>query len=93
MTRPVSPETPVLSVDEVLDRVIGIVGLFTNPRHIDPRASLKADLALDGLDRMGIACEIAETLHVDVSDEDLEDWDTVEDIARTVEAALRSKVA
>lgn len=70
---------------ETVDRVIGILGLYVGPRHIDPRASLRGDLGLDWIDRQGIACELAELFGFDVPDGVLADWETVEDIAVTVD--------
>ena len=84
----IAPPTP-----ETIDRVIGIIRLFTGPREIDARAALATDLALDDWDRAGIAIELSEQFHFDVTDKDIEDWDTVEDVARTVEHAIRSKAA
>ncbi|CDO35031.1 acyl carrier protein [Novosphingobium sp. KN65.2] len=78
---------------ETIDSVIGIVALFTGPRRIDLRASLRDDLGLDDIDRMAIGVELSEAFGSDVRDKEIEDWDTIEDIARTVEAMNRSKAA
>ena len=85
MTPPPTPET--------IDQVISVVALFTGPRRIDPRASLQGDLALDMLDRTGIALELETTFSITVDERETSDWETVEDIARTVEFLSRSKAA
>ena len=85
MTPPPSPET--------IDRITGIVALYTSLRRIDPNASLRGDLCLDDIDRAGIASDISEDFGLDVSDHDLIEWETVEDIARTVEQLQRLQPA
>lgn len=77
MTPPPTPET--------LDRVIGIVALYVGPQRIDARSSLAGDLGLDWVDRQGIESEIAAVFEIDVPDREIEDWETVEDIAVTVQ--------
>jgi acyl carrier protein len=77
MTPPPTPET--------LDRVIGLVALYGAPHVIGAHTRLAADLALDWLDRVGIGCDLAAVFEIDVPDAEIADWDTVEDIARTVQ--------
>lgn len=85
MTPTPSPET--------LDRVIGIVELYTLARRITANSALRQDLGIDDMDRMGIACELSSTFSVDASDHEVVEWDTAEDIARTVEWHQRSRAA
>jgi acyl carrier protein len=85
MTPPPTPET--------IDQVISVITLFTGPRRIDPRASLQGDLALDWMDRIELALEIEATFNITVGDLETKDWETVEDVARTVEFLSRSKAA
>ncbi|MFC0684660.1 acyl carrier protein [Novosphingobium clariflavum] len=76
MTPPPSPET--------VDRVTGVLALFVDADQIDPRAFLVGDLALSWRDRLCLCSELEETFQIDIPDQVLTDWETVEDIASTV---------
>ncbi|MCT2398492.1 acyl carrier protein [Novosphingobium mangrovi (ex Huang et al. 2023)] len=80
MTPPPSPET--------IDRVTGVIELFTTARRIDPRALLGDDLGFGWLDRMNLGCELDTTFTIAIPDREVSDWDTVEDVARTVDRLL-----
>ena len=50
--------------------------------------NLVADLALDSLDRVDLTVTLEQEFNIDISDAALEEWQTVGDVVKTVEALV-----
>ena len=50
--------------------------------------NLVADLALDSLDRVDLTFTLEQEFNIDISDAALEEWQTVGDVVKTVEALV-----
>lgn len=72
---------------ETVDAVIEAIGMLLGPlgRRADARSHLKADLAFDFLHRQSLACELDEAFLIEIPDDDVAEWDTVTDVALTVD--------
>lgn len=74
----------------LIDRVIAaLVAAGIRPRAaFEPHATLDGDLGLDTLDRecAAIACE--DVFGIEIGEAAPDEWQTVADIARTIEAVL-----
>lgn len=54
--------------------------------QITPMSKLIEDLSMDSLDRQTVACELEEAFGLELGDDAVASWCTVEDIARSIEA-------
>ena len=78
-----SPDQPA----DALAKVIGIIQSATRFQfgyRIGASASLSADLELDAIDRVSMACALDEAFQIEVPDADVEAWETVSDVTATV---------
>lgn len=62
-------------------------------RHgcLAPTARLDEDLAMDSLDRQSLACELDVAFGIEIPDDDIALWQTVADVARTVDRLLEPR--
>lgn len=76
-------------------RVIQLLGpllRLDRKQALTPMAELEADLAMDSLDRQTLACDLDESFRIEIPDDDLAGWQTVLDIAETVDRLLAAKL-
>lgn len=74
-----TPET----VESVIEAVSLITRFSTPAARADSR--LCADLALDSLDRQSLAAELDESFAIEIPDDAVAEWETVTDVATTVD--------
>jgi len=57
-----------------------MISVYSNIPNIKPEFSFRDDLGLDSLGMIELAMEIEASLDLNISDEDMEKWTTIQDI-------------
>mgnify|MGYP003388684609 CR=1 FL=1 len=78
---------------ETVEAVIEAIALVTRCPRGCAESSLAADLAFDALDRMALACELDEAFEIDLPDADVAEWESVADVALSIDRLTREKSA
>jgi len=73
-----------------LNRVAEVLAEYAGTSDpIAPETHLVEDLRLDSLDAVEISLTLEDEFGVEITDEELEDWQTVSDIVKSVTKAVR----
>ena len=87
MTGP-RPALPFVQVARVIAGALRI-----EPARVTPCATLTTDLACDSLDRQTIAADLDTTFGIEIPDDDISEWRTALDAARSVARLAARQVA
>lgn len=84
--------TPVLSSQEIFARVVAILvrEFDVSADEISMQTNLEADLDLDSLDAVALASWVEEDLGLALSDDEIEQMRSVEQIVAVISARLRA---
>lgn len=72
----------------IADQVRGIIAstLVIEPHKVTDEAELRDDLGCDSLDPIELSVELEDAFDIALSDDEVERWNTVGDVVRSVEA-------
>ncbi len=70
------------TAQRVIDCIVRQQMVYKNDTTVSPDMRLEADIGMDSLDKVELSIEIEDEFNIDYSipDEDIEQWETVQDV-------------